>query len=357
MEADVVVAADAVDDAFLTGCLRRAGHDVTVVGFEAQPVGTGQIGECIRYTLQVEGELDGCPRSLVGKFPSPDEASRATGVALQNYLKEVRFYENLQREVTISTPRCYHAAIDGVGPEFTLILEDMAPAVQGDQLQGCSEAEARSAVEALVGLHGPSWNQDRFHQVPWLRREPEPGAPGARELYGQLLTPFFDRFRDRLAPDEAAIIERVAASEGAPWYPPADPLSLVHIDYRLDNLLFDHRSDPPLVTAVDWQSIGVGPPLNDVAYFIGAGLLPEVRPSVEEGLVRGYHRALEEAGVEGYGWDRCWEDYRRGSFHGFTITVIASTIVVETERGNDMFTAMARRHARHALDLGAGEFL
>jgi hypothetical protein len=32
-------------------------------------------------------------------------------------------------------------------------------------------------------------------------------------------------------------------------------------------------------------------------------------------------------------------------------------IVVETERGNDMFTVMARRHARHALDLGAAEFL
>ena len=61
--------------------------------------------------------------------------------------------------------------------------------------------------------------------------------------------------------------------------------------------------------------------------------------------------------MTGYDWDRCWADYRRGSFHGFAVTVIASTIVVETERGNDMFTAMARRHARHALDLGATEFL
>jgi hypothetical protein len=28
-----------------------------------------------------------------------------------------------------------------------------------------------------------------------------------------------------------------------------------------------------------------------------------------------------------------------------------------TARGNEMFTAMARRHARHALDLGSAEFI
>ena len=39
------------------------------------------------------------------------------------------------------------------------------------------------------------------------------------------------------------------------------------------------------------------------------------------------------------------------------MTVIASMIVEETARGNEMFITMARRHARHALDLGGDEFL
>jgi hypothetical protein len=38
-----------------------------------------------------------------------------------------------------------------------LVLADMAPAVQGDQIAGCSAQEARLAVEALAGLHGASW--------------------------------------------------------------------------------------------------------------------------------------------------------------------------------------------------------
>jgi len=69
------------------------------------------------------------------------------------------------------------------------------------------------------------------------------------------------------------------------------------------------------------------------------------------------HRRLGAAGVTGYSWSDCWTDYRRGTFAGFLVTVIASMLVQETERGNQMFTVMAQRHSRHALDLGAAEFL
>jgi hypothetical protein len=73
--------------------------------------------------------------------------------------------------------------------------------------------------------------------------------------------------------------------------------------------------------------------------------------------VRAYHAALVDAGVGRYDWPDCWNDYRRGTFAGFGVTVIASMMVQQTARGDEMFTAMARRHARHALDHGAAEFL
>jgi hypothetical protein len=111
------------------------------------------------------------------------------------------------------------------------------------------------------------------------------------------------------------------------------------------------------VAAVDWQSITLGAPMNDVAYFIGAGLEPEVRQPVEEDLVRGYYEGLMTAGVSNYSWEDCWLGYRRGAFAGFAVTVVASMLVQRTDRGDTMFTTMARRHARHAIDLNAGEFL
>jgi hypothetical protein len=73
--------------------------------------------------------------------------------------------------------------------------------------------------------------------------------------------------------------------------------------------------------------------------------VPEERRRAETDIVRAYHGALAAAGIGGYPWDRCWDDYRRGAFAGFSVTVIASMIVQQTPRGDEMFTTMARRHA------------
>jgi hypothetical protein len=329
-----------------------------VRGFRATRVGTGQIGLCMRYELELAGTDSTAPRTLIGKFPSDDPTSRATGVQLRNYLKEVSFYRELQGRLDISTPRCYFAEIVGEGPEFALLLEDLAPATQGDQLTGCDAEVARAAVLELVGLHGPSWNRAEFRGIDWIGEPDAAGRAQMQALYQALLPGFLDRYGARLAADEAGIIAAVGEAAGGPLFDGlGSPYSLVHVDYRLDNLLIDRRAVPPRISVVDWQSITLGSPLADVAYFLGAGLLPEDRRPVEESIVRAYHDALLARGIADYPWERCWRDYRRGTFAGFGVTVIASMLVQQTERGDDMFTAMARRHSRHALDLGAAEFL
>ena len=51
-----------------------------------------------------------------------------------------------------------------------------------------------------------------------------------------------------------------------------DRFSLMHGDYRLDNMLFD--PDRTRVTVVDWQTLGVGLPARDLAYFLATSLRP-----------------------------------------------------------------------------------
>ncbi len=347
-----------LDAAWFTKRLREAGHDdADVVGVARRQIGTGQIGTCYRYTLTLDRPDPAVPVSLVAKFPSDDELSRATGVQLRNYYREVQFYRLLANDLEISVPRCYYADIDGEGPEFVLVLEDMAPAEQGDQLAGCSPEVARAAVLELVGLQAPSWCREDLKSYDWLHASDVP-VEAMAAMYAQLLAPFLERYAHALEPEEQAIIARVAESPDCPLFQPVGtPFCLEHVDYRLDNMLIDARQSPPTVSVVDWQSVRVGKPMNDVAYFLGAGLVPEVRRDVEEGIVREYHDRLTAAGVTDYDWKRCWQDYRRGSFAGFGVTVIASMIVQQTERGDAMFITMARRHARHALDLQAVEFL
>jgi hypothetical protein len=350
--------ADEVSTHWLTDCLRSAGHDDALVrGFEATRIGTGQIGKCIRFRLDLANGAGAVPRSLVGKFPSDDPTSRQTGVDLGNYRREVEFYRQLVSRLSIRTPRCYYAAIEGEGPHFALLLSDAAPAEPGNQLAGCTQSVARAAVLELAGLHAPTWNDPTICGVDWISEPSAETIDRHRGWYQSLLPGFLDRYAHRLERDSRAIIERVAASTGTPFIGRPDPYALTHVDYRLDNLLIDDRREPPTVTVVDWQSVTVGAPLSDVAYFLGAGLLPEARRACEESIVRGYHERLRAAGVDRYSWNDCWTDYRRGTFAGFLVTVIASMIVQETPRGNEMFVVMAQRHSRHALDLGAEEFL
>lgn len=348
---------DTITSRWLTERLREGGHpDVEVLDFKATRIGTGQIGQCIRYELELGGCDADTPRSLVGKFPSPDQVSRDTGVALRNYYREVQFYRVLAGRLPIPTPRCYFADIIDEGPEFVLLLEDLHPAVQGDQLAGCDADVAKSAVLALAGLQAPSWCDETLLAYDWLH-QPAP-ATDLRSFYSTMLPGFVDRYGAGLDADQVAILSDVAASPACPLFAPLErPFCLEHVDYRLDNMLIDRRGSPPRVTVVDWQSVRIGPPMNDVAYFLGAGLEPATRRTVEQDIVRDYHRAIEEAGVAGFDWTTCWEAYRRGTFAGFGVTVIASMIVEQTERGDQMFLTMARRHTRHALDLGATEFL
>ena len=163
----------------------------------------------------------------------------------------------------------------------------MQPAVQGDQLSGCSPAIARQAVLELVGLQAPSWCDEALHAHDWLADPRDNPSLDVGSLYQQTLPGFNDRYGAQLRADQRRIISRVAEVDDCILFAPkGTPFCLEHVDYRLDNLLIDERVDPPQVTVVDWQSLRLGRPLNDVAYFLGAGLLPDVRKAVEQDIVR-----------------------------------------------------------------------
>ncbi|HEX4863562.1 MAG TPA: oxidoreductase family protein, partial [Acidimicrobiales bacterium] len=123
--------------------------------------------------------------------------------------------------------------------------------------------------------------------------------------------------------------------------------------YRLDNLLFDPLTGE--VTAVDWQTAAIGPPLRDVAYFLGTSLQTEDRRSNEEELVRQYHSALIDRAVAGYSLDQCWNDYRLGQLQGPMITVIGCihAAAARTKQSDAMFLAMARRSCSAVRELGS----
>ena len=357
---DSIPTLDEVTAGWLSDVLRAAGHaDAEVIGFHHAPIGTGQFSNSVRFMLEYARPRPEHPATIVGKFPSTDTMTRKMAVIVRAYAREVGFYNRLRSRLRIPTPRCYHAAVRGHGPEFVLLLEDMHPAIQGDQIAGCDPSLARAVVLALVGLHGPTWGDTSLASAEWLSLgDPAEVHNAIGAFFQRVLPEFLDRYRNELSAEQKDLFGRLAYAPGFPISPPVgEVFCAIHQDYRLDNLLFDTTRTPSALTAVDWQSLAVGHPLTDVSYFLGGNLRPDHRRATEQRIVRDYHEALCDFGVANFGWSECWDAYRRASFFGFATVVFASMGVERTERGDELLATMARRHATHALDMGAAEFL
>jgi aminoglycoside phosphotransferase (APT) family kinase protein len=111
------------------------------------------------------------------------------------------------------------------------------------------------------------------------------------------------------------------------------------------------------VSVVDWQTLGVGLPARDLAYFTATSLNSELRSAIEKDLVGEYHRALLGYGVTGYDRESCWRDYRLGMPQALLISALGFAFATSTERGDDMVLAMLSRGCRAVRELGTLQLL
>lgn len=356
---DVRSEPELITSEWLTAALTSAGvadgatvTDVDFAGF----IGTGQTGRNARFAL-TWSDPEGRPPTVVAKIPSADAGTRASGFANGSYAKEWLFYDRVAPTLDISVPTCHVALFDESASDFVLLLEDISGSEQGDQLEGLSADRLSAAIAELVRLHSPHFGSPDLSQLLHFGSG-APGSPGERIallklVYEAMLPGFLDRLGDRLDDDVAQL-----ASDFVPlatdWLDSTDtPDTLVHFDYRADNLLFGVDDDAPAVVVVDWQTLGASLGACDLAYLVSGSYADAgQRAADERALVEDYREHMRTAGVE-LSADAMWRDYRLGSLWGMVITVIATTAAAQTERGDDMLTAMAQRHGRQALDLEA----
>lgn len=346
-------AADDVDAAWLTAALRRLGvlRDARIVDLQAKRVGEGMLGDSVRFALTYDRDEEGAPASLVGKFASADPVSRRTGVDYGLYMKEVGFYRELAGQLAVRAPRAFLAELDGDGG-CVLLLEDLSPARQGDQLTGCSLEDAERVIDKAAALHGPLWGDPSLLEREWLGGMSEEGRTAHAANFPEFMRLFQGRYDDMLEPEVMAVLERAAALAGVYHSArPGPPPTVQHLDYRLDNMLFDARGGADPLAVLDWQSVTAGPGALDVAYFIGAGLPSELRRRHERPLFERWLEGLRRYGVRDYDADRAWDDYRLHVMQGLYTAIFASVATKRTERGDAMFLTMARRHAEQAQDL------
>jgi hypothetical protein len=338
---------------YLTGAL--AGHlgGGSVTAVQAEPVGTGQVSDSFRLRLTYDrasgDRAPDLPPTLIAKVPAAADASRGAARAFRTYEIEASFYGQVAAGLPVSIPGCFYSAYDPEPDEYIVLLEDLAPAEPGDQLAGIGVDQAAAALEELAALHAAGWGSPELAALPWLNRNTPDGAAFLAGVLTDLYPGFRTRFDGRVEPGTLPLIEDFLPR--APGYLGGagdEPRTIVHGDFRADNLLFGG----PRPFVLDWQTASFGSAANDLAYFLASSLLVPDRQQHEEALVRAYHQALTGRGVE-LSWADCWNGYRRHAFGGIVMDIVAAMFVAQTERGDKMFAAMASRHARHALDLDA----
>ena len=307
-----------------------------------EPVGTGQVCDSYRFTC--EWTEEGHPATFVSKCPSGDEISRNAAAIFHLYDMEVGWYRDVADSAGVLCPGCYRADIADNEQEFVLMLQDMAPAQQGDQLTGASLIQVETTLAEAAKLHNVRPGGG-FENLSWLHHGEGNGEFSKNTLINGYPV-FRERFADLLSPDVLDLGgELIAKMEGYIAHDPPEK-TITHGDMRLDNILF--HADGRVAALVDWQTCSLGNPANDVAYMIGTSFAdPAERREHEERLVREYLAARDTA----MDFDTLWREYRRHSFSGFIMAINASLHVEQTDRGDRMFAAMAERPAQMAIDL------
>jgi hypothetical protein len=270
------------------------------------------------------------------------------------YLRETSFYRDIAPLVKIRTPHVFHNHYDPATHDFVLLFEDLAPARAGDQLTGCDTNDAATAMREIAGLHAPLWDNPLIDTFDWLT-PPAAETPRIVQMVAPVADMFHDRFASILEPEVMRAVMRLKPLGETILCDQPRVRTVLHGDFRLDNVLFDTKAGQWPLATVDWQTTGRGCGTLDASYFLGAGLRAWDRAAHEQDLLRIYHDQLIAYGVRGYAWDECWRDYRKHALNGLFMAMFSAISVARTGRGDEMFLTMARRHAQQALELGAFE--
>ena len=310
-------------------------------------VGVGLLGSVRRVRLRYERPVAAAglrnPASVVVKLPSDNPANRAIAEHFGYHARELGVYRHLLPRPGVATPTCYATdeTADGLP---VLVLEDLGQHRHGDQVAGASEAEALAAAALLGSIHAAFWDDPRLRRQRWLPGPTDPVVAGYGELFAMTWPTFLQRHADGIDSQHlataAVAIDRF--SEVCSRFAHG-VVTLVHGDYRLDNLLFSPSGD---AIALDWQLAAWGRGPYDLAFFAAGSIETELRRRIEVLLVDTYHDALAAGGVGGYRRSDCWDDYRFGLVMNLPNPVTAAVAV---DPGNHRGASLLAANASRAL--------
>lgn len=350
-------AADVTAD-WLTQALRSSGLDVTVDTLQRRKLGegVGLMSDVERMTVTYS-QGDG-PPTLIFKKPAENDVNRGVATTFDLYRREVLYYRDVAERSSARTPIVYYADIDG--SDFALVLEDVSAYELGDQIVGCNVDQARAGMRWLARQHAAFWGRADDPALDFLPLvHPSYSSEGLMQGCAYGWGPMVEGFAEVVPADIADLKDRFLAVLPKIFEWMAEPpITVIHGDFRMDNLFFAAEDGHAALIAVDWQGSLRGRAAQDLGYFMSGSLPVELRQAHERELIDLWHDELCASGVTDYSADDAWLDYRRGTLFVWThAVVISGTLDHTNERGKQWITEMLRRSVAAFEDLRLVELI
>lgn len=341
--------------AWVEGVLRGSGvlePGVTVTG-----VGTERIAEGVGLLSVIQrvrpaySSPSSAPASLVVKYPTDDAAQRFTADALAFYVREIVFYRDFAAAAPFRTARCHAHGIADDSTDFTVVLDDIGGLRSLNQLDGIGLDDVVVLIDKLADFHAMWWESPR---IPSLQ---EHFRPISNEIYDMVLPSLWDAGWAAVLEHTPEIVPADLAHVGGLWSQKTSwmlaqmmtPTTVLHGDYRADNLMFD-GADP---VVLDFQIVGTGSGVYDLGYFVSQSLAVDVRSGRDEELFGRWLGRLASHGVS-VDRDEAWRQYRIATAFCLIYSVTNyPQYPTMNDRGRALLRDMLARSLRAVADVDA----
>jgi hypothetical protein len=202
-------------------------------------------------------------------------------------------------------------------------------------------------------MHARWWGSADLGHLDWLPRPNyvsglEYEDPTARDPWAK----FLDRTKGSLPQSLLALCKKLRHDRSVLDRLSTPPLTLVHGDLRLNNVMYSSAGNNATRTFIDWQTAVRGRGPMDIASLFTSSLQPDDRRIAEVELLPAYHASLLQRGVTDYSLEDCWQDYRLAVANQFSQVVFLSSVLdVEDRLEEGVGEATGLRLASALVDL------